>query len=148
MSDERDVVFQEKHARYADERARILDMLDSGKITAAEGERLFEALERETATRACPYCSEDIRVEAVKCKHCGAFLVAGMKTGPKRLRRSRDKMLAGICAGLAEYLDLDVSLVRILIAVIVLFSGIIAGVVIYLIAALVIPEAEPGSLVP
>lgn len=27
------------------------------------------------ATKACPFCAEDVRVEAIKCKHCGSALV-------------------------------------------------------------------------
>lgn len=30
----------------------------------------------EPQTKACPYCAEDVRVEAIKCKHCGSALPA------------------------------------------------------------------------
>ena len=56
----------------------------------------------------------------------------------RRLFRSSDRMLGGVCAGLAEYFDLDPTLVRIayiLLSVLTAFSG----VVVYLILWIVIP---------
>lgn len=60
---------------------------------------------------------------------------------PKRLYRSRDdKMLAGICGGLGEYLEVDPTIVRLVTVVVSLMLGIpILG---YLIAWFVIPQ-EP-----
>jgi phage shock protein PspC (stress-responsive transcriptional regulator) len=55
------------------------------------------------------------------------------------LRRSADdKMLAGVAGGLARYLNADVTLVRVIIAVLALFTG--AGAALYLAAWLLIPE--------
>jgi phage shock protein C len=55
-----------------------------------------------------------------------------------RLRRSADdKMLAGVAGGIARYLNIDVTLVRIIIAALVLFTG--AGVALYVAAWLLIP---------
>ncbi len=60
---------------------------------------------------------------------------------PKRLYRSRtDRQLAGVCAGLAAYLGLDVSLVRIAFIILALLGG--PGLLLYIILALVVPE-EP-----
>ncbi|MCK4565194.1 MAG: PspC domain-containing protein [Verrucomicrobia bacterium] len=61
---------------------------------------------------------------------------------PRRLRRSNDRMLAGVCGGLAEYTGIDPTLLRLLVAFVVLVSGIVTGLVAYLVAALVIPNAE------
>ena len=56
----------------------------------------------------------------------------------RQLRRSADdKMLAGVAGGIARYLNTDVTLVRV-IAALVLFTG--AGVALYLAAWLLIPE--------
>lgn len=61
----------------------------------------------------------------------------------KRLYRSvSDKKICGVCGGIAEYTNLDPSLVRI-ITLLLCFSGGV-GVMAYFIAALVIPE-NPGS---
>ncbi|AGN16763.1 MAG: PspC domain-containing protein [Methanobrevibacter boviskoreani] len=57
----------------------------------------------------------------------------------KKLYRSRDdKFLAGVCGGLADYFNMDSNLIRILWIILILFKG--AGVFVYLIAWLIIPE--------
>lgn len=59
---------------------------------------------------------------------------------PRRLYRSRyDRQIAGVAAGMAEYLDLDPTLVRILWILSALFGGF--TIVLYVIFAFVIPEA-------
>jgi phage shock protein C len=67
------------------------------------------------------------------------------QTGTGQLRRSGDdRMLAGVAGGIARYLGADVTLVRVIIAALVLFTG--AGAVLYLAAWLLIPadgEEEP-----
>lgn len=59
----------------------------------------------------------------------------------KLTRSSSNKMLAGICGGLAEYFELDASLVRIGYAVLTLFTA-FAGVPIYLIMWLIVPQQK------
>ena len=56
----------------------------------------------------------------------------------KRLYRSDDKMLAGVCAGVAEYFDIDPTLVRLgwVVLSFIGFSGLLA----YIIAAIIIPK--------
>ena len=57
----------------------------------------------------------------------------------KKLYRSRtDKKLSGVCGGLAEYLNMDPTIVRLIWALISVCAG--AGVVAYIVCALVIPE--------
>lgn len=59
----------------------------------------------------------------------------------KKLYRSRNqKMLAGVCGGLAEYFGVDPTIVRLVWALTVCFAG--AGILVYIICAIVIPE-EP-----
>jgi len=61
----------------------------------------------------------------------------------KRLYRSKkDRMLFGVCGGIAEYFDVDPSLVRIIWVFFALGSGLIPGILTYAIAWLIIPE-EP-----
>jgi len=58
----------------------------------------------------------------------------------KKLYRSvQQKMLGGVCAGLADYFDLDVSLVRLIFVGVALITAILPMVLFYLIAWLVIP---------
>lgn len=58
---------------------------------------------------------------------------------PRVLTRSRDdRVIAGVCAGAARYLNIDVSVVRIVTVAIMLFAGV--GLLAYVVAAVVIPE--------
>lgn len=61
----------------------------------------------------------------------------------KRLYRSRSKVLGGVCGGLAEYLDLDPVVVRLITAV-ALFITCCTVLPIYLIAWLIMPEGPVG----
>ena len=57
----------------------------------------------------------------------------------KRIYKNREKkMLCGVCAGLAEYFDIDPTLVRVLWAVISLGYGI--GLLAYIVCAIVFPD--------
>ena len=67
--------------------------------------------------------------------------------GTKVLVRSRKgRMVAGICAGIAEYFSVDVTLVRVIVAVIAVITG-GAGVLAYLVAWAIIPEEGEKSSV-
>lgn len=59
--------------------------------------------------------------------------------GPRRLYRSNNKMLAGVCAGVAEYLNMDPTVVRVL-AVVLFFVPLIPMLLIYLFMCLLIPN--------
>jgi phage shock protein C len=64
-----------------------------------------------------------------------------METQQKRLYRSKtNKVFAGICSGLAEYLNIDATVLRLVWTLIVIFTGIVPGVLVYFIALLIIPE--------
>ena len=97
----------------------------------------------------CNSCQRNIADGSRFCYNCGAKQVvtdapnvAAATGGPKRLlRSSTDKKLGGVCAGLADYLDMDVTLVRVLWVLVVLCGG--AGILLYLILWLVLPLAPP-----
>lgn len=60
---------------------------------------------------------------------------------PKRLYRSTtNRTFAGVCGGLAEYLEVDPVVVRLFWLLIVIFSGIFPGVIAYFFAILLIPK--------
>ncbi len=85
----------------------------------------------------CPRCLREAPTDARYCPICGARLGG---TAPRPLRRRRaDEKLAGVCSGLAEYVDLDPTVVRVLYVVASLFTGVVPGLVLYVILALVIP---------
>ena len=61
----------------------------------------------------------------------------------KRLRRSRkEKMIAGVCGGLAEYFDLDPTIMRIIYVVVSIVSVAFPGILVYIILWIVMPEAD------
>lgn len=63
-----------------------------------------------------------------------------MNTDTIKLRRSRnDRMVAGVCGGIARMFDMDAALVRILLVAATLL-GFGAGAVLYVIAWMVVPE--------
>ncbi len=62
----------------------------------------------------------------------------------KKLYRSRtDKTICGVCGGLAKYLNMDVTIVRLLAVLLTLFVG--GGLIAYIVAALIMPE-EPENI--
>jgi len=64
-----------------------------------------------------------------------------MDMEPKKLYRSRtDRKLAGICGGLGKFLNLDATVIRLILVLLCIAGG--SGLLIYIIAALIIPE-EP-----
>jgi phage shock protein C len=69
---------------------------------------------------------------------------------PKRLfRRSAEGRLGGVCAGFAEYMHADVTLIRLVAILLALVGAIVGGVIAYLIAWLIMPDAPgPAPEVP
>lgn len=65
-----------------------------------------------------------------------------MDTTKKLYRVNEGKMLAGICAGFAEYANMDVTIVRVLWVVLSLFG---AGLILYIILIFVIP-VKPNNV--
>lgn len=61
----------------------------------------------------------------------------------KLYRNTGNKMIAGVCAGLGDYLNIDPTIVRLIWALVGLTG---AGVVAYLIAAIIIPE-KPADII-
>jgi len=92
----------------------------------------------------CPKCSKEVADGSKFCYNCGAPL-AGQAAAPgiapvKRLMRSStDKKVGGVCAGLADYFDLDPTLVRIVWLLAIFFAG--TGFLIYIILWIALPLA-------
>ena len=61
----------------------------------------------------------------------------------KLYRNTSNKMVAGVCAGLGEYLNIDPTIVRLIWALVGLTG---AGILVYLVAALIIPE-KPSNII-
>lgn len=63
---------------------------------------------------------------------------------PKRLQRSRkDRMVAGVCGGLAQYFNVDVMLVRLAFLVMLIFGG--SGGLLYIVMAVIMPEGSEAD---
>ena len=57
----------------------------------------------------------------------------------KRLTRSNDRILGGVCGGIAEYFDLDPTLVRVGYAMLTFFT-VFSGILLYPVLWLIVPE--------
>lgn len=89
----------------------------------------------------CNACGKAIAEDGRFCAHCGC--VVGNLPAPKKLIRSRaDRKIAGVCSGLAAYLNLDVALVRILWVFVTFMTGVFPGIIAYVLAWIIVPE-EP-----
>ena len=99
----------------------------------------------------CTSCQKEIAQGSNFCYHCGAKQASAgqAQTAPaaapprssrKLMRSSTDKKIGGVCAGVATYLDLDVTLVRVLWVLAFLCGG--TGLLLYVILWIVLP-VEP-----
>jgi len=64
----------------------------------------------------------------------------------KKLTRSTNKMVAGVCAGIAEYFDLDPTLVRVVYAALSIFSAGFPGLLLYIILLIIMPQSDYQQL--
>ena len=69
-----------------------------------------------------------------------------MTNGKRRLTRSaQHKMIAGVCGGLAEYFDLDPTIVRIGYVLVSILSVAFPGILAYIVLMFVMPPPEPTA---
>lgn len=62
----------------------------------------------------------------------------------KKLVRSTDKKICGVCAGVAEFFGIDVTVMRVIYALLTVFSAAFPGVVLYIILAIIMPDKGNG----
>lgn len=93
----------------------------------------FEAAEKETAAGAA--------TGAAPKEQAGPSYTAPKKERTRLYRDTSDKFLGGVCSGLANYLNIDPSIIRILFAIIT-FGGFGLGVLVYIILWIVLPPKD------
>jgi phage shock protein C len=70
-------------------------------------------------------------------------------TGRRLLRSTTDRQIAGVCGGLAEYLGVDSTVMRLLWVILAIFPGaIVFGILVYVIAWFIMPEGDAAQLQP
>ncbi len=101
----------------------------------------------------CTRCGVQLKDDARYCSDCGTATANAPRPQPgtypeKRLMRSRyNRKIAGVCAGVADYLEVDPVLVRLLWLVFIFFP-LPGGVIAYFIAWIVLPEEPVREAAP
>ncbi len=90
----------------------------------------------------CTRCGRQLGEGDRFCSGCGEptsqARTEGAVSGRRLMRSMRDKKIAGVCAGFADYLEVDVTLMRIVWLCAALFTGV--GFIAYLICWIVMPK--------
>ena len=96
----------------------------------------------------CIHCGGEIADSSNFCSTCGGK--QRPRTAVKQLTLSAtDKKLAGVCGGVAEYLDVDPTIVRLIwVALSVVPGGFVGGALAYFLAWIVIPKAPAFASTP
>ena len=92
----------------------------------------------------CLHCGHAAAPEVNFCSFCGVAVQKSADLSRRRLLRSRQpRAIAGVCSGIALFYGWDVNVVRILFAVFTfLTTGV--GILVYVAAWLLLPEAQPA----
>src|ERR1700759_741741 len=93
----------------------------------------------------CAHCRTPLEADWAFCRACGT--PASGSPGPKRLfRHSAEGRVAGVCAGIADYLDIDVTVVRLgWIILSIVPGGIVGGILAYVAAPFVMTDARSST---
>ena len=89
----------------------------------------------------CAECHREIDERWNFCSYCGAR-VRPVFSHRRLMRSSADSKIAGVCGGLAEYLGIDSTVVRLFLVILAVVPGcIVGGVIAYMAAWMIMPKA-------
>jgi phage shock protein C len=89
----------------------------------------------------CLNCQREIPDFSNYCSTCGARQ-QGVTGGKRLMRTSANAKIAGVCGGIAEYLNADATVVRLVWAILALIPGcVFGGIVAYVLAWIIVPKA-------
>lgn len=91
----------------------------------------------------CPKCGREQAGQASYCCQCGAAIGEAPRPRPKLRRSAEDKKIAGVCGGLAEYLSVDATLIRLAWVLLIFLGG--GGIIAYIVAWIIMPLEKPGE---
>ena len=90
----------------------------------------------------CPKCGKEYPQAVNFCSQCGTEMHPPVRPSRKLMRSRTDEKIAGVCGGFAEYLEIDVTLVRLIWLAALFLGG--WGFIAYIVAWIVMPlEPEP-----
>jgi phage shock protein C len=96
----------------------------------------------------CLHCGGEIADSSNYCASCGARQ-RQMTSCKKLTLSSTDSKIAGVCGGIAEYLNVDPTVVRLIwLALSIVPGGIVGGLLAYVVAWIVIPKAHLPASTP
>ena len=96
----------------------------------------------------CVKCTREIAEGSDYCSFCGAHQRPPedrprLRAAGRLARSVSDRKIAGVCGGVGEYFNIDVTIVRLALVILSIVPGMIVfGVIAYLVAWLVLPEAK------
>ena len=106
-----------------------------------ETKRLLQAAARHTRGQPSLPVGACATLKSLELDQGHASMRTGAMEEPRKLYRSQtQRMIAGVCGGLAEYFNIDATLIRILFLLFAVFGG--SGLVIYLVMWLIVPDAS------